>query len=84
MCNTSTEDAGGEVEEIRVLDAMCGAGVRALRYLEEGKASFVHANDANDDKVSCLSTRLLRDAVILWADTTGGTVSGLQQHENAT
>ncbi|XAR66026.1 tRNA (guanine(26)-N(2))-dimethyltransferase [Bertholletia excelsa] len=35
--------------ELRVLDAMCGCGVRALRYLVEAEADFVLANDANDE-----------------------------------
>ncbi|KAK4769528.1 hypothetical protein SAY86_027678 [Trapa natans] len=34
---------------LRVLDAMCGCGVRSLRYLAEADADFVVANDANDD-----------------------------------
>ncbi|XP_057979388.1 uncharacterized protein LOC131165516 isoform X4 [Malania oleifera] len=34
---------------LRVLDAMCGCGVRSLRYLVEAEADFVLANDANDD-----------------------------------
>lgn len=33
---------------LRVLDAMCGCGIRSLRYLIEAKADFVLANDAND------------------------------------
>ena len=39
----------GQSGGLRVLDAMCGSGVRALRYIEEGGATFVQANDANDD-----------------------------------
>lgn len=31
---------------IRVLDAMCGCGVRSVRYLSQGGAEFVWANDA--------------------------------------
>ncbi|XP_060181696.1 tRNA (guanine(26)-N(2))-dimethyltransferase isoform X2 [Lycium barbarum] len=34
---------------LRVLDAMCGCGIRSLRYLEEAQADFVVANDANDN-----------------------------------
>ncbi|KAA3453511.1 tRNA (guanine(26)-N(2))-dimethyltransferase isoform X1 [Gossypium australe] len=34
--------------QLRVLDAMCGCGVRSLRYLVESKADFVLANDANE------------------------------------
>ncbi|CAE5958461.1 unnamed protein product [Arabidopsis arenosa] len=33
---------------LRVLDAMCGCGIRSLRYLVEAEADFVMANDAND------------------------------------
>ncbi|CAH8268809.1 unnamed protein product [Arabidopsis lyrata] len=33
---------------LRVLDAMCGCGIRSLRYLVEADADFVMANDAND------------------------------------
>ncbi|KAH7548281.1 hypothetical protein ACOSQ2_032670 [Xanthoceras sorbifolium] len=35
-------------QQLRVLDAMCGCGVRSLRYLAEAGADFVVANDAND------------------------------------
>ncbi|XP_068669132.1 uncharacterized protein [Aristolochia californica] len=34
---------------LRVLDALCGCGVRSLRYLVQSGADFVWANDANDD-----------------------------------
>ncbi|KAF2305765.1 hypothetical protein GH714_008119 [Hevea brasiliensis] len=34
---------------LRVLDAMCGCGIRSCRYLLEAKADFVLANDANDE-----------------------------------
>nr|GEY26152.1 2,1-fructan:2,1-fructan 1-fructosyltransferase precursor [Tanacetum cinerariifolium] len=34
---------------LRVLDAMCGCGIRSLRYLGEAKADFVLANDANEE-----------------------------------
>ncbi|VVB05867.1 unnamed protein product [Arabis nemorensis] len=33
---------------LRILDAMCGCGIRSLRYLAEAEADFVMANDAND------------------------------------
>ncbi|KAL1207922.1 tRNA (guanine(26)-N(2))-dimethyltransferase 1 [Cardamine amara subsp. amara] len=33
---------------LRILDAMCGCGIRSLRYLAEANADFVIANDAND------------------------------------
>nr|GMC61818.1 tRNA (guanine(26)-N(2))-dimethyltransferase [Ipomoea batatas] len=33
---------------LRVLDAMCGCGIRSLRYLVEAEADFMLANDAND------------------------------------
>ncbi|WCJ20057.1 N2 N2-dimethylguanosine tRNA methyltransferase [Euphorbia peplus] len=35
--------------KLRVMDAMCGCGIRSLRYLIEAKADFVLANDANDE-----------------------------------
>ncbi|KAI3879429.1 hypothetical protein MKW92_000861 [Papaver armeniacum] len=34
---------------LRVLDAMCGCGVRSLRYLVQSGADFVWANDGNED-----------------------------------
>ncbi|CAN1858338.1 tRNA (guanine(26)-N(2))-dimethyltransferase [Linum perenne] len=34
---------------LRVLDAMCGCGIRSCRYLIEAGADFVMANDANDE-----------------------------------
>lgn len=34
---------------VRILDAMCGCGIRSLRYLVEAEADFVLANDANED-----------------------------------
>ncbi|OMO89991.1 tRNA (guanine(26)-N(2))-dimethyltransferase [Corchorus olitorius] len=34
--------------QLRVLDAMCGCGIRSLRYLIESNADFVLANDANE------------------------------------
>ncbi|XP_021904260.1 tRNA (guanine(26)-N(2))-dimethyltransferase isoform X3 [Carica papaya] len=34
---------------LRVLDAMCGCGIRSLRYLLQADADFVMANDANDE-----------------------------------
>ncbi|GAB2267121.1 hypothetical protein Dimus_002105 [Dionaea muscipula] len=38
-----------ERHRLRVVDAMCGCGVRSLRYLAESGADFVLANDANDE-----------------------------------
>ncbi|XP_017245080.1 tRNA (guanine(26)-N(2))-dimethyltransferase isoform X2 [Daucus carota subsp. sativus] len=35
-------------DKLRVLDAMCGCGIRSLRYLVEADADFVLANDADD------------------------------------
>ncbi|KAL8135395.1 uncharacterized protein LOC141713303 [Apium graveolens] len=34
--------------KLKVLDAMCGCGIRSLRYLVESDADFVLANDADD------------------------------------
>ncbi|KAK7282427.1 hypothetical protein RIF29_11179 [Crotalaria pallida] len=33
---------------LRVLDALCGCGIRSLRYLVEAEADFVVANDGNE------------------------------------
>ncbi|RDY07031.1 trm1, partial [Mucuna pruriens] len=33
---------------LRVLDALCGCGIRSLRYLAEAEADFVAANDGNE------------------------------------
>lgn len=35
--------------KLRVLDGLCGCGIRSLRYLVEAEADFVLANDANDE-----------------------------------
>ncbi|KAL8552327.1 hypothetical protein ACS0TY_001139 [Phlomoides rotata] len=43
---------------LRVLDAMCGCGIRSLRYLAEADADFVLANDANDDYGEIISGNL--------------------------
>lgn len=37
-----------EKGQLRVLDALCGSGVRAARYLAQAQADFVWANDACD------------------------------------
>ncbi|KAJ7959548.1 tRNA (guanine(26)-N(2))-dimethyltransferase [Quillaja saponaria] len=44
--------------KLRVLDALCGCGIRSLRYLVEAKADFVLANDANDDYRRTISENL--------------------------
>lgn len=46
--------------KLRVLDALCGCGVRSLRYLVEAEADFVLANDANDDYNSVICKNLSR------------------------
>lgn len=50
--------------EPRVLDAMCGSGIRALRYLKEGGAGFVLANDANFDLVAAAQMNLGEDVAM--------------------
>ncbi|XP_010504538.1 PREDICTED: LOW QUALITY PROTEIN: tRNA (guanine(26)-N(2))-dimethyltransferase-like [Camelina sativa] len=45
---------------LRVLDAMCGCGIRSLRYLVEADADFVMANDANDDNRKVITDNLSR------------------------
>ena len=37
--------------ELRVLDALTGAGVRALRYLSHANAAFVHLNDLDSSSL---------------------------------
>lgn len=44
--------------ELRVLDAMCGCGVRSLRYLAESQADFVLANDGNDENRGLIMSNL--------------------------
>ncbi|XP_054796715.1 uncharacterized protein LOC129302068 isoform X1 [Prosopis cineraria] len=45
---------------LRVLDALCGCGIRSLRYLEEAGADFVVANDGNDSYRSTIVENLSR------------------------
>ncbi|KAH7677778.1 tRNA methyltransferase Trm1 protein [Dioscorea alata] len=45
----------------RVLDAMCGCGVRALRYLSQAGAGFVWANDAYDGSRGLILSNLARE-----------------------
>ncbi|ONI24790.1 hypothetical protein PRUPE_2G262600 [Prunus persica] len=44
--------------KLRVLDALCGCGIRSLRYLIEAEADFVLANDANDDNRKVITENL--------------------------
>ncbi|KAH6762867.1 N2 [Perilla frutescens var. hirtella] len=48
---------------LRVLDAMCGCGIRSLRYLAEANADFVLANDANQDYGELISGNLEKAGV---------------------
>ena len=50
-----------EVGQLRVLDVMSGSGVRALRYLRQGGADFVWANDASLDTHRALAQNLAGD-----------------------
>ncbi|KAK4385246.1 tRNA (guanine(26)-N(2))-dimethyltransferase [Sesamum angolense] len=43
---------------LRVLDAMCGCGIRSMRYLVEADADFVLANDANHECGGVISGNL--------------------------
>lgn len=45
---------------LRVLDALCGCGIRSLRYLVEAEADFVVANDGNDSYGSTIEKNLSR------------------------
>lgn len=46
--------------KLRVLDALCGCGIRSLRYLVEAEADFVLANDANDEYTDIIIKNLSR------------------------
>ncbi|KAM4104112.1 hypothetical protein ACJW30_06G131700 [Castanea mollissima] len=46
--------------KLRVLDALCGCGIRSLRYLVEAEADFVLANDANEEYRRIISENLSR------------------------
>ncbi|CAI0431372.1 unnamed protein product [Linum tenue] len=68
---------------LRVLDAMCGCGIRSCRYLMEAEADFVLANDANDEyRVVCHSEAnrsamlALRLGGLLYLTNTDGYSSG--------
>ncbi|KAL5974767.1 hypothetical protein ACLOJK_031438 [Asimina triloba] len=45
-------------QSLRVLEAMCGCGVRSLRYLRQADADFVWANDANEAYGPTISSNL--------------------------
>ncbi|KAM1162605.1 hypothetical protein ACFX13_001651 [Malus domestica] len=44
--------------KLRVLDALCGCGIRSVRYLVEAEADFVLANDANDENKKVITENL--------------------------
>ncbi|KAK9913843.1 hypothetical protein M0R45_037649 [Rubus argutus] len=44
--------------KLRVLDALCGCGIRSLRYLVEADADFVLANDGNVDNRNVITENL--------------------------
>ncbi|CAL5204228.1 unnamed protein product [Lathyrus oleraceus] len=48
---------------LRVLDALCGCGIRSLRYLKEAEADFVVANDGNECYGSTIMENLSRVCV---------------------
>ena len=48
------------IGKLRVLDALCGCGIRSLRYLVEAEADFVLANDANDEYTDIITKNLSR------------------------
>lgn len=43
-----------ENESLRVLDLLCGSGIRSKRYLEQAEADFVWANDGSPDTHSAI------------------------------
>ncbi|PRQ59603.1 putative tRNA (guanine(26)-N(2))-dimethyltransferase [Rosa chinensis] len=44
--------------KLRVLDALCGCGIRSLRYLVEAEADFVLANDGNVESRDVITENL--------------------------
>ena len=52
------DDAGGGGEGVRVLDAMCGCGLRGARYLVQGGASHAHCNDADPAVAASIAANL--------------------------
>jgi hypothetical protein len=46
-------------DELRVLDAMSGCGLRGSRYLLQGGASHAHCNDANPAVAATLAANLV-------------------------
>ncbi|CAL0305330.1 unnamed protein product [Lupinus luteus] len=54
---------------LRVLDALCGCGIRSLRYLAEAEADFVVANDGNDCYGSTIAENLSRAMKGEWVVT---------------
>ncbi|XP_043705520.1 tRNA (guanine(26)-N(2))-dimethyltransferase, partial [Telopea speciosissima] len=53
---------------LRVLDAMCGCGIRSLRYLVQAEADFVWANDANEEYRRTILSNLSGEVRILERD----------------
>lgn len=49
-----------EHNRLRILDAMCGCGIRSLRYLVEAQADYVLANDGNDEYRDLIVSNLKR------------------------
>lgn len=45
---------------LRVLDALCGCGIRSARYLKEAEADFVVANDGNESYGRIIEENLSR------------------------
>ncbi|KAL4189935.1 hypothetical protein AMTRI_Chr08g167920 [Amborella trichopoda] len=46
---------------LRVLDAMCGCGIRSLRYLSQANADFVWANDGNEEQRNTILSNLKQE-----------------------
>ncbi|KAL9421818.1 hypothetical protein AB3S75_034147 [Citrus x aurantiifolia] len=67
-------------QQLRVLDVMCGCGIRSLRYLAEAKADFVMANDGNDAHRRVILVK--RDG-LLYLTSTDGYSSGGHRPNNS-
>jgi tRNA (guanine26-N2/guanine27-N2)-dimethyltransferase len=53
-----TRRTGGDSSQLRVLDLLTGAGVRAARYLRHAGAAHVHANDIDSSAVDNATANL--------------------------
>jgi tRNA (guanine26-N2/guanine27-N2)-dimethyltransferase len=56
--DAAAAEGGGGGGGVRVLDAMCGCGLRGARYLVQGGASHAHCNDADPAVAASIAANL--------------------------